>query len=379
MVKRRDVGEMRKPERLPSGMLRADAWLTRTGVFNYRDDDGSIVRELRHPDEVMAQASLATLAMVPLTLEHPAEMVTAANAKKHQVGSVGESIVPEGDRVRSTLMVNDHDAVQAVLSGKASGVSCGYECNLDFTPGVFEGQAYDAVQRDIAYNHVALTGSPRLGPDIAVKLDSAGVAHVDVPTPTVPRKDSAPMLHKFTVDGITFEATEQGVQAHNAVVARLDAAVKKLEGEAAAAKAEAAKQAGRADQLDEKLKAAQKAHADATAPAALSKLVTDRVALVDQARAVLGADVKLDALDALSIKKLVVQKVSPSAVLDGKEPAYIEARYDQAVEGAGNAALGDLRRDASAAQGDGKAVVDSYAKHAEESRNAWKQKIPGAV
>jgi len=55
------------------GALRFDARLTRTGVFAYRMPDGSVRRELRHPDHVFKPDSLKSLALATLTLRHPQE------------------------------------------------------------------------------------------------------------------------------------------------------------------------------------------------------------------------------------------------------------------------------------------------------------------
>jgi hypothetical protein len=44
-----------KPVRLPNGFVRAEGYLTRSGIFVYRDAQGKTVRELRTPDEVMSR------------------------------------------------------------------------------------------------------------------------------------------------------------------------------------------------------------------------------------------------------------------------------------------------------------------------------------
>lgn len=53
-------------------------------------------------------------------------------------------------------------------------LSLGYRCTYDLTPGVWNGKPYDAVQRNIRANHLALVDEGRMGPDVAV-LD--GVSH----------------------------------------------------------------------------------------------------------------------------------------------------------------------------------------------------------
>ena len=52
MAKRFDVMRMDKMSVTPQGYIRADAYATRAGVFSYQYADGTVIRELRHPDDV---------------------------------------------------------------------------------------------------------------------------------------------------------------------------------------------------------------------------------------------------------------------------------------------------------------------------------------
>jgi hypothetical protein len=164
-----------KPVRLPNGFVRAEGYLTRSGIFVYRDAQGKTVRELRPPEEVMHADSLASFGMMPVTNDHPSELLTADNAKQYAVGSVSESVVPEGDKVRASLMITDASAIEALDAGK-SELSCGYTADVVQEAGVWQGQPYDAVQRNIRGNHVALVDAGRAGPACAIRMDAAGAA-----------------------------------------------------------------------------------------------------------------------------------------------------------------------------------------------------------
>lgn len=61
-----------------------------------------------HPD------SLASFGLMPVTNDHPSELLTADNAKEYQVGTVSESVVAEGDKVRAALMITDAQAIEAL-------------------------------------------------------------------------------------------------------------------------------------------------------------------------------------------------------------------------------------------------------------------------
>lgn len=167
------TGKLDAKHRTPQGGLRVDAYLTRVGVLNYRRSDGSIVRELRHPDEVFSQDSMASLAGAPVTVGHPGK-VGPDNYSQHSVGHVGDTVGKAEDRfLSSTLRVQDAKAVSGVESGSLVEISCGYDCDMDPTPGEYNGEKYDAVQRNISYNHVALlpVNAGRAGNDVRLRFD----------------------------------------------------------------------------------------------------------------------------------------------------------------------------------------------------------------
>ena len=171
-VNRLDIGQLNKTTITDQGFLKTNAFATRTGVFNYLQKDGSIIRELRHPDEVFKRDSLDTLKDQVITNNHPLdEKVDAHNAKELQVGMTGATVEPNGIFVETTVTVTDNQTVKQVESGKTQ-LSCGYVCDLDFTPGVFEGLPYDAEQKNIKYNHLAIVDSGRAGPDVRLRLDA---------------------------------------------------------------------------------------------------------------------------------------------------------------------------------------------------------------
>lgn len=169
-----------RPQRTPQGFLRIDANVTRTGVLIYRQPDGSEFRELRLPEEVFNADSLASLADAPVTDLHPKQgLVTPSNSTELSRGHVAGQAVREDSFVAAKIVVVDEALIKAVERGDRREVSCGYTCRLDATPGVYEGQPYDAIQRNIVYNHVALgpKGWGRAGGEVALKMDSGLVSY----------------------------------------------------------------------------------------------------------------------------------------------------------------------------------------------------------
>jgi hypothetical protein len=85
-------------------------------------------------------------------------------------GVIGEDVFFEDGTLYGNLKVFSQSMAGLIEAGKRE-LSCGYRCVYDFTKGVFQGAAYDAIQRTIRGNHLALVHSGRMGPDVAV-LDS---------------------------------------------------------------------------------------------------------------------------------------------------------------------------------------------------------------
>src|SRR5210317_192489 len=110
-MKRYDQAELvGKISKTDEGYLRGSAIVTRTGVFDYLNADGSIRRELRHPDHVFSKDSLSSLKMIPVTNNHPDErMVNAQNADRLSIGQTGESVAVDGRYVIASMTITHSD------------------------------------------------------------------------------------------------------------------------------------------------------------------------------------------------------------------------------------------------------------------------------
>lgn len=174
-VFRRDEGErLAKFDRTSTGGAIIPARVARTGILTYMQPDGTTRREYRPPEEVFKADSLASLNTVPVIdfVDHRA-LVTPDTFRQTIRGTSTEGR-RDGKYVAAELRVEDRETLDAIDRGERSDVSAGYVCRLDFTPGVFEGEPYDAVQRDIRFNHVALCppNRGRSGPDVGLRLDA---------------------------------------------------------------------------------------------------------------------------------------------------------------------------------------------------------------
>lgn len=362
-----------KPRRTADGYLIATAKSVRTGIQLYAGSevgmvDKAVVRVYRPAEEVFADASLQSFSHAPVTNNHPAEAVTADNWAKLAVGEVSTAAKKDGDWVHLPLVLKDAAAIKAVEDGKRE-LSAGYNCELDWTPGLTaDGQAYDAVQRNIKINHLALVDRARAGSQARIGDGAWGASPTQDATP---EKEPLMTLKTVTVDGIPIEVTDQGATVIATLQTRIADAAKK------AAETDTTHIAAIADK--DKALAAKDAEIDALKAKvvdglALDKLVADRSALCAVAGKIAPA-VKFDGLADAEIKKAVVTAKLGDAAVKDKSADYINARFDILAEDAGKTTSADPFR--TAVQGglqptnDAGSVDKAYQAMADGLTNAW--------
>ena len=143
--------------------------VTSVGIFVYHNPDGSERRELRLPVEVFAVKSLASYKGKPVIITHEAGYVDTENVQEEHVGTVLSEGYQDGNDVRAEIIIHDMDTVRGIGLRE---LSLGYNLRLEETPGVWEGQPYDAIQRDIEINHLALVEKARAGEQARLNIDS---------------------------------------------------------------------------------------------------------------------------------------------------------------------------------------------------------------
>ena len=152
----------------PEGYLRDRPILTRTGIFEYNNPDGTIRRELRLPEEVFAPDSLASYKGKPVIISHDAGLIDKANVHENSIGTILSEGYRSEDSVRAEIVIHDTDAMR---ESNFKELSLGYNLDLDETPGEWNGQHYDAIQRNIRINHLALVMEARAGDKARLNID----------------------------------------------------------------------------------------------------------------------------------------------------------------------------------------------------------------
>ena len=300
-----------KATKTDEGFIRDTPIVGRTGILVYRNADGTERKEYRPPEEAFKADSLASLMGKPITIGHKA-FVTAGNAA--QVAPVG-SVLSAGRQDGNNIVA---DIVVYNLDTNARELSCGYTLDLDETPGTTpQGEHYDAIQRNIQYNHLAIVPKGRAG---IARLNMDGSQVVDDEDNSKEDNKMAEMTKIRLDSGIEYECAPE-----------VKVEIEKMRKDSADAKKEHDKLQAKFDALEAELKKEQEGRkADAEkAKANFDEAIKARVELlkVAEAHKVANADSMTDT----EIKTAVIKAVRGDAInLDGKSADYIEAAYDMA-------------------------------------------------
>lgn len=289
------------------GFIRDKPIVGRTGILEYRNPDGSTRREYRPPEEAFNADSLNSLQGKPITMGHQG-MVTSDNSNIIQ--PIGTVLSP-GRQDKDNIVA---DVVIYQLPTEARELSCGYNLDLEETPGVTpDGQPYDAIQRHIRYNHVAVVPKGRAG---IARLNMDGDQEPDFEGN---RTGGTKKMEKVRLDnGIEYDAAPEVAVFVDQL--REDSKKQKAEMDTLQAKYDAA--------LSDLKKAKEDAQqADEKAKANFDQAVRDRVAVLKRADA-FGIEVS-DEMTVQDIKKAVIKKAHGDDFdLEGKSDEYINAAYD---------------------------------------------------
>lgn len=150
--------------------------ISRVGVFPYLGkniseelDPDTVYYVYRPSDELFSQETLQSFntAPVPLVDDHTMIGKGFTPAEEKGVHGVITNIRKDGDNLIGDLAIYSEEMKQKISDGKKE-LSMGYFCTYDVEPGEYNGIHYDAVQRSIRSNHVALVDNGRCGSSVRV-------------------------------------------------------------------------------------------------------------------------------------------------------------------------------------------------------------------
>lgn len=298
-----------KAAKTKEGFIKDTPIVGRTGLMTYFNHDGTKRVEYRPPEEAFNADSLASLLGKPITVGHKA-MVNAGNAAQVQpIGTVLTGGRQDGNDIVADVVIYD-------LPTSARELSCGYQLDLDETPGTTpDGKHYDAIQRNIRYNHVAVVPRGRAG---VARLNMDGDQIDDDEGET----QNMSMTKVRTDSGIEYDAAPE-VKVY----------VEKLLQERKDEKAAADKLQAKYDAVLSDLEKEKKAHKDDIdkKDAELADAVKARVDMLQVAQKH-GIE-QADSMSDKEIKIAIIHSVrGDSFSLDGKSDEYINAAFDMAKD-----------------------------------------------
>lgn len=155
-----------------AGFLVSTPKVSRVGIMEYdaRElgfDEEKILKVYRDESEVFSKESIASYAYKPITNGHPPIFVDSKNWKDYSIGQIGGEILRDGEFVRVPICLMDDAAIEVMKSGRKE-LSMGYEAELCFEEGEYNGEHYDAVQKNLRMNHLALCDQARGGPELKI-------------------------------------------------------------------------------------------------------------------------------------------------------------------------------------------------------------------
>lgn len=295
------------------GYLRVPARVAKTGIQQYLrkelgldGDPNAIVNVYRPEDQVFDEESLSTYSLADVTYLHPNKLVNAESYKSVVAGVVATPGRRDGDFVVADLLIKDAETIKKIESGVAE-VSAGYTATYDQEEGVAPcGTPYQYVQRGIKINHVAIVPLARAGRQARI-FDN---------------KPKGKTMHKVTLD------SGRSVEIQDDAVAQLVTdSVERLQKQVSEANSQLqAKQAVVDAQAEEitKLKADSSEDKIQARVAEIAKVTSDAK--------VIKSDYVTDSLDPVEIQRGVLAAVSPNRDFSDKEPSYIKAAFDMALD-----------------------------------------------
>lgn len=369
--------------------------LTRVGIFEYKNPDGSIRRELRLPEEVFAPESLASYKGKPVILTHEAGMIDSDNVQQEQIGTILSEGTQDGDNVRAQIII--HDARK--LDYGLRELSLGYSLDLEEVPGEWQGQPYDAIQRNIRVNHLALVEKARAGDSARLNIDGEDTQaekggntmskRKDGLTPEEiaqlveeykKRKEQRMLNNQPAADAEGEEDTPENqdegeetaadpvkevkenrdrrdaagdcetMDEANGMIAQQDADIQKLLDFIAQLQAkidfdEASSEETNTDEEGDpqpEAAPAEEKKEESLNMDSIDAIVSQKIELIR-----LGDKLHMDGIETMKpmdAKKAIIKKVNPNIRLDGKDKAYIDAMYDITKESIGKRKGVDYQR-----------------------------------
>ena len=163
------------------GILSVPATIAKHMIQVYDD-----LRVLKPAEELEAAARFAD--GIPITRDHPLAGIVTDRAEV--LGFLKDPTF-KNDELTGILEIADKDLAADVKDGKLTGLSIGFFCDLDRTEGTVGDAKYDAVQKSIFLNHVAIVDQGRCSIEDGCGFHTDSVKKIDSPPDLIGKLDTA--------------------------------------------------------------------------------------------------------------------------------------------------------------------------------------------
>lgn len=207
--------------------------ISKAGVFEYpgfqikgAPDPNKIYKVYRPEEELSRPETIESFKLVPFINEHAMLGKGFKDAEDKGVeGVIGQDVYFDAPYLRGNIKVFARRTLDSVDAGKVE-LSPGYLCEFVYEPGVYNGEHYDYVQRNIRGNHLALVDNGRSGRDVSV-MDSVAMDSMAITIDSGDLKMADENL-AAAGEGMTLEAVVKALETLAPQVASLMSFIEKL-------------------------------------------------------------------------------------------------------------------------------------------------------
>ena len=306
-------------------------------VQKYVKSDGSEEMEAKLPEEILSDSTVSSANSKPVTDGHHG-LVTKDNSHDLMKGFTASNGHVEGNMLYNDITITDPNLISQIKSGDKRELSIGFETQMDPTSGTYNGTKYDAVQRNIRINHVAVVPKGRAGHEVRLIGDSAEAVEQVEPSE---EKGNQMETRVVRADGQNITVAADDVEkitkldADNSAkakqIADLDAQIKKLQSEKAQLQGDADASAKKADEAQAKADSLEADNKKLQEEFDKYKAdgVDKKLELIDKVKSFVGdeydyhgksdRDMKIDAVKAIK---------GDSVDFNDKSDTYVQAAFD---------------------------------------------------
>lgn len=306
-------------------------------VQKYVKSDGSEEMEAKLPEEILSDATVSSANSKPVTDGHHG-LVTKDNSHDLLKGFTASNGHVEGNMLYNDITITDPNLISQIKSGDKRELSIGFETQMDPTSGTYNGTKYDAVQRNIRINHVAVVPKGRAGHEVRLIGDSAEAVEQVEPSE---EKGNQMETRVVRADGQNITVAADDVEkitkldADNSAkakqIADLDAQIKKLQSEKAQLQGDADASAKKVDEAQAKADSLEADNKKLQEEFDKYKAdgVDKKLELIDKVKSFVGdeydyhgksdRDMKIDAVKAIK---------GDSVDFNDKSDTYVQAAFD---------------------------------------------------